>query len=210
VTAPSLTTPAPQASLVTIDPSGVQRSIRFQYIPESLRRTLQPNVVGGQPGARSQVVRFAGAAAQTISIECRIAAAPGLDARDPVTETQGIGPQLAALELLASPTTDGVLQAESQLEAGTVEVSGQLAGQLLLVFGTGRVFPVQIQSLTLLEQIYDTTLNPVLATVALELRILTYSDVDATNAAYQQFVSYQRRLEGLRDLVAPAGGGGAP
>ena len=49
--------------------------IAFQYNPATLRRSLQPELVGGEEGDRSQAVRFKGAPVQTIEVEIEIDAA---------------------------------------------------------------------------------------------------------------------------------------
>lgn len=184
------------AALVAIAAGGSKRSLAFQYNPETLRRTIEPNVVGGRPGSRSRAVRFAGAPVETITIDCRFSAIDAIDAGD---VGSGIAPQLAALAVLVYPKSKDVLQAQSMLDAGTVEVVPALADQLLFVWGGTRVIPVQLMSAAIVEELYDSDLVPVLATVTLTLRAMSYSDVDQTNTAFSQFISYQQGLEGLAE-----------
>lgn len=195
--------PASQTSLtrgllVQTDASGASRAITFQFNPETVQRTIEPNMVGGRPGARSEIVRFAGAPAETLTLECRLSAADGTDG-NPV-DSASIEPQLAALALLAYPSSADVQAAQQLLNAGTIEVLPAAADQLLFVWGQ-RVLPVRIVSCSIVEELYDAELRPVLATVSLTLRALSYSDVDATTPTANQFMAYQQALEAT---AAPA------
>jgi hypothetical protein len=157
-------------------------------------------------------VRFAGAPAETLTIDCRFTAADGLDAGDPLTVQEGIAPQLAALAVLAYPKTSAVQDDQTSLSNGTVDVIPPLADRLLFVFGQGRVIPCQIQSFSITEQLHDTNLSPVIATVSLTLRATTYSDVDSMNPSFHEFIVYQQGLERMAaqafDVSGPAPGGG--
>jgi hypothetical protein len=207
-----MTTPAQsvrlqRAALITVSASGVKRSIPFQYNPETVRRTLEPNTIGGRPGSRSRAVRFAGAPVETLTLDCRLSASGGADAGDAEVAQDGIAPALAALALLAYPSTADVLAAQALLDQGQIEVIPPEADELLLVFG-GRVLPCEIGSLSIVEQLYDADLTPVLATVTLTLRAVTYSDVAPSNPAFRDFVNYQTGLEGLAMPVYDQGAGG--
>lgn len=185
--------PAARGALVTVTASGAKQSIAFQYNPETLRSTLEPNFVGGKPGSRSQATRFAGAPLETITIDCRFSASDATAAGDQTAATYGIAPVLAALALLTYPSLDDVAAAQALLDQGAIEVMPALADELLLVFGA-RVVPCEIESMAVVEQLYDANLTPVLATVTMTLRTITYSDVASSNHAYNDFVAYQQAL----------------
>jgi hypothetical protein len=194
-TPPANRTPLPRAALVTIAANQTKHSIPFQYIPESLRRTLEPNTVGGQPGLRAQAVRFAGAPMETITLECLFSAADGLDSGDSVTAQYGVAPALAALALLVYPSTAAVQAAQNLLDAGQIEVAPAVADRLLFVWGAQRVIPCSVTAFAVTEQLYDSNLTPVLASVSLSLRAMSYSDVDAGSPTFNDFLVYQRGLE---------------
>jgi hypothetical protein len=201
--------PLQQGALVVISADGSKRSLTLQYNPDTLRRTVEPNVVGGRAGSRSQAVRFAGAANETITLDCRFSAVDSVSPQTGVVQGDGIAPQLAALALLAYPSSTDVLQAQQQLDAGTIEVVPALADRLLFVWGGTRVVPVALASATIVEELYDRDLTPILATVTLTLRTVSYSDVDETNPSFSEFISYQQRLESLAASAYTAGGGQA-
>jgi len=197
--------PLEKGAIVVVAADGSKRSLSFQYNPDTLHRTLEPNTVGGRPGSRSRAVRFAGAATETITLDCRFSA---VDAIDAGKLGDGVAPQLAALAILTYPSSSDVLSAQRMLDAGTVEVLPAIADRLLFVWGGTRVVPVQIMSATIVEEMYDRHLIPVLATVTLTLRAVSYSDVDETNQSFSEFIAYQQKLESLAAQAFTAGGGG--
>jgi hypothetical protein len=194
-----------KGSIVAVATDGTKRSIAFQYNPDTLRRTIEPNTVGGQPGSRSRAVRFAGAPTETITIDCRFSAIEAIAAGD---VGQGIAPQLAALAVLVYPSVADVEDAQRMLDRGVVEVIPALADQLMFVWGNARVIPVALTSATIVEELYDADLVPVLATVTLTMRAMSYSDVDSSNSAYAGFLTYQTGLEALAADAFTTGGPG--
>jgi hypothetical protein len=202
-TPPQQPAPLQSGAIVAVATDGSKRSLAFQYNPETLQRTIEPNTVGGRPGSRSQAVRFAGAPTETITIDCRFSAIDAIAAGD---VGQGIAPQLAALAVLVYPKTADVLRAQSMLEAGSIEVIPALADRLLFVWGDTRVIPVALLSATIVEELYDSDLVPVLANVTLTLRAVSYSDVDETNPTFAEFITYQQGLERLAQGAFASGG----
>ena len=67
--------------------------------------------------------------------------------------------------------------------------------------------PVRLTSATIVEELYDRDLVPILATVTLTLQAVSYSDVDETNPSFSEFISYQQKLESLAAKAFTAGGG---
>src|SRR5687768_12390800 len=91
-----------KGALVTVN-GGAQTSISFQYNPDTLRRTLQPQLVGGQQNDRSQMVRYAGAPVETIHVEVELDYVDASQVADAATPSLGVYPLLSALEILAYP-----------------------------------------------------------------------------------------------------------
>lgn len=196
--------PLLKGALISIDSSGgASTTIPFQYNPESLRRSLAPNEVGAAQGDRSTAVRFTGAATEMVSLEAHLEV---VDRRTVSTTASdyGIHPQLAALELLLYPATSAVTQYESTLSSGSIDVVPPLSPRVLFVWGPHRVLPVRLASMTVTEELFDTNLNPIAATVALEMRVLTYSDVFSDNPDYAVFLSHQKNLETMASWVRPS------
>jgi hypothetical protein len=212
-----------KGALVSIVDGGQPSVIAFQYNPATVKRSLKPLMVGGESGDRSLAVRLVGAPIETITADVEFDATDGLEAGDSIATTLGIRPQLAALALLVYPTSQHVISTQAQLDSGILEIAPNLAPRLLFVWGPKQVQPVQISSFSISEEEFDTSLNPIRATVGLEMRVLTYSDLASSNADYHQYLSYQQGLESMApsavtsDMApigsisissAPAGGSG--
>jgi hypothetical protein len=193
-------------SIGSTDPT--PQVISFQYNPATLKRSLKPLMVGGEAGDRSQSVRITGAPTETYSVEIEIDAADDLENGDPVATKLGIQPQLALLELLIYPALSRVMENAVLLSAGTIEIAPIAAPRLLFVWGQRRVLPVQLSAYSISEEEFDSSLNPIRATVSLEMRVLTYSDLSASNADYHQYLAYQQSLMSLADSAGSRGRGG--
>ncbi|HVR06733.1 MAG TPA: hypothetical protein VMW75_01685 [Thermoanaerobaculia bacterium] len=182
-------------ALVTIDATTLARNtIAFQFNPSTLRRTLQPDLVGGgEQGDRSQAVRFTGAPVETLAFDAVFDSL----ASNSTSAGPGIYPQLAALALLAYPTLAAVDGEQSLLAQGILEVVPLLAPRTLFVWGPQRVLPVRVSELTIQEELFDATLTPLRATASLTLRVLSYSDLLPTNPDYATFQIYQQELQTL-------------
>jgi len=191
-----------RGALVTVDPSNPMPSVvAFQYNPSTLRRRLEPQLVGGEENDRSQAVRFMGAPVQTIEVEIEVDGTDGLEQNDPVVLQYGIQPQLAALELLVYPALADIQNRQALLSTGIIEVAPLTAPETLFVWGVRRVLPVRLQNLTVTEEAFDSQLNPIRATVALEMRVLNYSDLAVSNDGYNQFMAYQQKMEAIQSIA---------
>jgi hypothetical protein len=194
-------------AFVSVDPTNpTPNLVAFAYNPATLKRSLQPQQVGGEEGDRSEAVRFTGPPVQTISIEIAIDATDQLGAGNAAALSSGALPDLARLELLVYPTLAQVNQIQAQLDSGTMEITPMTAPRTLFVWGAKRVLPVRITSMEITEELFDTQLNPIRATVAITMRVLTYTDLASTNREYYEFMSYQQNLINL----AASGQGARP
>src|SRR5215471_2598373 len=115
-----------KGGIILMDPDTgvVLRIIPLQYNPDTITRTLQPQVSGGESGDRIETLRLKGPPVETIKLDAEIDATDQLEFPDqnPDAAQLGIHPQLAALETLVYPTS-GQLQANNSLaQAGTLEI----------------------------------------------------------------------------------------
>ena len=164
--------------------------IVFQYNPETLTRTLQPQS-SGEGGDRAEALRLKGAPVETIKVEVLIDATDQLEKADGITTTLGIHPQLAALEMLIYPKSALVIANTILLAAGTIEVIPPMAPFTLFVWGIKRVLPVRVTDLSITEEAHDPSLNPTRAKVSLGLRVLSYNDLSLTHPGYSLFLAHQ-------------------
>lgn len=183
-----------------------QRIVVLQYNPDQLSRTLQIQAMSGESGDRSEALRLKGAPVETFKLEAEIDATDQLEIPDqnPSFRDFGIFPQLAAMESLISPTSDQLSGMESILAEGTVEIAPVEAPLALFVWSTQRVAPVRVTEFSIIEEAFDTQLNPIRAKVSLSLRVLTISDFGFGHKGGQYFMAYLKNKE---FLAQKAGGG---
>lgn len=185
-----------KGAIVAIDLATNQRStIVFQYNPETLSRSLQPQMTGGDQGQRTPVVRFTGAPVETVTLDVMIDATDQLEMGDAQAASLGIYPQLTALEMLLYPQSQQVIQNAQVLSQGSIEIGPYVAPLTLFIWGGNRVLPVLLTALSSREELFDNNLNPIRATVTLNMRALSYSDVDSSHKGYSLFLAYQQAKE---------------
>ena len=185
-----------KGAIVAINPAAGGRStIVFQYNPETVKRSLEPQLAGGEAGQRSLAVRYTGAPVETIDLEVTVDAVDQLEAGQGAAAGMGIHPQLAALETLLYPPSGQVEQNGRLLDQGSIELAPYVAPLTLFIWGGNRVLPVNLTRYSVNEELFDNHLNPVRATVTLALRALSYSDLDKSHPAYHLFLAYQQVKE---------------
>jgi len=162
----------------------------FQYNPDTVTRTLEPQT-GGQQGARVEVMRLAGAPIEKIDMDVEIDATDQLEEGDGVATSLGIYPQLSALEMLLYPKSALVIANSIALAIGTIEVIPPEAPFTLLVWGAKRVVPVKLNQFKITEEAHDVNLNPMRAKATLQLQVLSYNDLSLTHPGYSVFLAHQ-------------------
>ncbi|HMC54299.1 MAG TPA: hypothetical protein VKH19_03940 [Gemmatimonadaceae bacterium] len=182
--------------LLDADTGAIKRIIRLQYNPDTLSRTLEVQGTG-DAGARSEALRLRGPAVETITLECEIDAVDQLEkpADNPDAVALGIHPQLAALEMMVNPTTASLNQADAMAAMGTIEIVPNEAPLAVFVWSKQRVLPVRVTQLSVTEEAFDASLNPIRAKVSLGLRVLNVDDVGFDHRAGRLFMSYLTRKE---------------
>lgn len=167
-----------KGALISVDLFNPVSSVTiFQYNPESLSRSITPNLT--QSGDR-----FQGPPEETISVTLEINAIDQLERsqnRNAEAARLGIYPQLSALEMMVYPKSAAVLANAVLSRLGTIEMVPPKVPLTVFVWGIKRVVPVRITSLSIEEQAYDVNLNPIRAQVSLGLTVLTYNDLSRWN-----------------------------
>jgi hypothetical protein len=171
-------------------------TISFEYNPESIRRSLQPQSVGDQPD-RTEVLRLKGPAIETIHCDVEIDATDQLAAGDPTAISLGIAPQLALLELLIYPSSAILIANEVLSLVGTIEILPMSSNLTVIVWGPNRIAPVRLTGLEIAEEAFDPRLNPIRAKVTLSMRVLNINDVGFLTPAGALYMAYQLSKESL-------------
>jgi hypothetical protein len=197
-----------KAGIVLLDPvsTQLQRVVVLQYNPDQLSRTLQVQATSGESGDRSEALRLKGAPIETFKLEAEVDATDQLETPDQhaaATEV-GIFPQLALLESLITPPSDQLAASEALLTSGAVEIAAMEAPLALFVWSVQRVVPVRVTELSIVEEAFDTSLNPIRAKVSVSMRVLSVSDLGFAHRGGTLFLSYLKNKEALA-LRAAAG-----
>jgi hypothetical protein len=196
-----------KGGIVLLDPEtgAVQRIIPLQYNPDTLTRTLQPQGVAGESGARSDVLRLKGPPIETFRLEAELDATDGLEQPEQNREATQLGlqPQLAALETILYPTSTQLQQNRALAQAGTIEIVPMAAALTLFVWSKNRVVPVRLTEFSITEESFDPALNPIRARVTLGFRVLSVDDLGFDSKGGSLYLSYQQQKEQLANRNRP-------
>ncbi len=194
-----------KGGIVLIDPntSAVVRTIPLQYNPDTLTRSLQIKALA-EGGDRSDAMRLTGPPVETIKLDVELDATDQLEFPDqnPNATEFGIQPQLAALETIVYPTSAQIQSNNSLSSAGTLEIIPMETPLTLFVWSKNRILPVKITELSITEEAFDATLNPIRAKVSLGMRVLSVNDLPFTHKGSSLFLSYQQQKENLAKKAA--------
>lgn len=189
-----------KGAIVGLDPLKPLASVViFQYNPEKVTRSLTPKT-GSQGGAEGEALRLSGPPEETFTLDIEIDAADQLATGDPIATSLGITPQLASLEMLFYPSSGLVIANEALSLAGLIEVVPPEAPLALLVWSATRVLPVRITQITINEEAYDPSLNPIQAKVSLSLRVLNYDDLGLLSVGGGLFMVHQVAKEVMANM----------
>lgn len=187
--------------LLNPDTGAVLRVIALQYNPEKLTRTLQAQVVG-EGGDPSQALRLKGPPVETIKLDAEIDAADQLEfpQQNTTTVQHGIVPQLAALETILYPASSDMRANHTLQAGGTLEIAPLEAPLTVFIWGQNRIQPVRLTDLSITEEAFDPSLNPLRAAVSLTLRVLSVTDLGFDHRGGRLFMIYQENIERLAAL----------
>lgn len=168
-----------KGAIVAIDLTNnkIVNTIAFQYNPDTITRSLKPQISAGENDVKEKTLQIKGAPTETLNFKVEIDATDQLEKADKVASQLGIYPQLSALEMLIYPSTRQVFPNMENAGRGMIEILPMEAPMTLLILGEKRVIPVVLNDFSITEQAYDVNLNPIRAEVTLNLRVLNYSDL---------------------------------
>ena len=180
-----------EGAIIGLDPFNPLASvIVFQYHPETMTRTLTAQTTSAD-GDQGEAFRFKGPPEETIRLDVEVDATDQLERGDGIATSMGIYPTLASLEMLLYPKSALVIANEVLLNLGVVEIIPPEAPLTLFIWGIKRVLPVRVTELTIAEEAYDPSLNPIRARVSLGLRVLTYRDLGLLTPGGTLFMAHQ-------------------
>ncbi|MCU0984256.1 MAG: hypothetical protein MUC89_04860 [Acetobacteraceae bacterium] len=191
-------------------PDLVPSLVVFQYNPETLTRSLTPRTAEGAVG-RGDALRADGPPEETISLTVEIDAADQLERGDGLATSHGLHPALAMLEGLLYPPFPLVVANQALALAGGAFIGGEPVPLALFVWGAKRVLPVRVQSISITEQAFDPSLNPILVRAELSMRVLSYRELEPGSPAYWVYMAAftQKEVLAAMNLVSNAASLGA-
>ncbi len=180
---------------LTVSGTGGSRTIRFQYNPANLRRSLDPQFVGGHATSSATRPYYTAPPVEQITVRLEIDAGD----QDSVTwndsTTSGIRPLLAAIETVMYPTVASIESAVSKLSSGTLEIGQYTAPTVMFQWGKQLQAPVLITKYAVTEDAFDVNLNPIRATVDLTMQVTSATDLLPTDPGFARYLAYQSEKE---------------
>lgn len=185
---------------MVLDPRSakVLRVISLQYNPDTLTRTLQlPAEAAAQD--RTQALRLHGPPVETVRLEVEIDATDRLEFPDENAHTvrNGLHSELAVLETLVYPGSDALQGNHDLAGTGALEIIPMEAALAVFVWSRQRAVPVRFTEFSVVEEAFDTALNPIRARVTLAMRVLSVDDLGFTHKGGSLFMSYLKNKEAL-------------
>jgi hypothetical protein len=191
-----------KGAIVGLDPANPLASVVvFQYNPDTMTRTLTAQAAAPKAD-RGEVLRLKGPPEEKISVEVAIDATDQLEAGHGLTGALGIHPTLASLEMLLYPKSSTAIANEVLLAMGVIEVIPPEAPLTLFIWGIKRVVPVRLTQLSITEEAFDPSLNPIRARARLDLRVLNYHDLGLLSVGGALFMAHQV----VKEVMATFGG----
>ena len=157
----------------------------FQFNPETITRAIQipPRPTGG---SRRETTQAGDPPLERITLKAEFDAADYLNTDNLLAREFGVGPQLAALEKMVFPSNkigafigQAIDAVGDALGIGGGEdppclpIPREQYPRILFIWGRTRILPIVIDSMDITEQQYDHLLNPVRASVSLQLSVNT-------------------------------------
>ena len=200
-----------RGGLVLLDPDSgaLLKVISFQYNPDTLTRTIVPQGIGPEPGDRLEALRLKASAQETIKLEAEFDATnaletPNASAADQLVATVGLLAYLAGLELIITPPTSQLLADDALAQAGMIEIAPVEAPLTVFAWGRNRVAPVRLTEFSVTEHAFDSSLNPIRATVSLSMRVLTVYDLGFQVPGGLLYLLHQQAKEQLAGALPAA------
>jgi len=151
----------------------------FQFNPDAMTRTVQvpPRTVSGSSRETTQAGE---AAVERIVLTARFSAADEMGQNKSLARMFGVGTRLAALEKMVHPSRELIGAIGAALGGAAAAGRGdsrqaiprETYPRILFIWGTYRVLPVTLESMSITEQQYDFLLNPTQAEVAITMAVI--------------------------------------
>ncbi len=195
--------------LVPVSPSIVV----FQYNPEQLSHKLEkaPYQDAEDTGTteRKQNRFVSNLPVESIEdLRLFLDATDKMETGDAITAARGVGPAIAALELMMFPM--GTVQRDPRSllrggggSAGLATIPPLQLPLVLLIYGPWRIVPVHVHAVQVVEQEFDPLLNPIQAEVTVSLKVLPKDNLVPNTIGYSAY-SWTQRNRAINAALYPA------
>ncbi|MDD1780471.1 hypothetical protein LRP49_04580 [Enterovibrio sp. ZSDZ35] len=148
---------------------------------------------------RNEQLRLNGPPKETISFDAILDATDALERGDKDAMKYGVGPYIAALRSLISPTKRQLLDNDARAREGRLTIIPMTQPLPIFSWGLQRRMPVKVGSISLSEEFFSAKLNPLRAKVSLSLQVLSVDDLGFDHPASSLFLHY---LDGIEKQAA--------
>ena len=182
----------------------VPNAIVFQYNPHQVTRVFTPPTRGSTSSGGTSL-SASQPAKEVYSLTLEFDATDGLEREGPLTIAFGVGPRLAALEMLMQPVGQSPLAAlvGGLLGGGGTGIPASKVPLAIFAWGPTRIAPVRLDSLTINETAFDELLNPIHASAEVSFTVLRPRDAEGESdftAAAAVFYQAAREVKALLSL----------
>lgn len=186
-----------KGGITLLDPQTgeVQRVIALQYNPDTLTRSLKIKGVDSDSGDHIDALRLKGPPEETFKIEAEMDLTDQLEAGDRQAAQNGLHPALASLELIVYPSLAHLVSMNGLVSGGILEIVPAQTPLTVFVFGPNRIVPVRITELSITEEAFDVSLNPIRAKISLGMRVLSVDDLGFNQKGGNLFLAYLQQKE---------------
>jgi hypothetical protein len=142
---------------------------------------------------------------ESLSFEIRLDATDKLENGDPIATAFGIAPELSTLELMMHPKEEGLIGATLGSLLGSPGgfsfTKKENPPMTLFIWGYKRVLPVNINSISITETEFSPLLDPIRATVSVNLTVIEGPNIPYTYSKVAKEVSSLLNLANIADVA---------
>lgn len=180
--------------LLDAETGTVLRTLPLLINPTQISRNYEIKSVSQEEG-RATPLRLTGPAIETISLEAKLEVSDALARGDGMAIEEGVRPYLAALQLLITPSSQSLVANDLLQQSGALEIVPMNQPLALFVWGAGNIVPARVTALSFVEDLFNSRLFPLSATVNLTLRVLSVDDLPFASRGGALYLTYLRGIE---------------
>ncbi len=185
--------------------------IPFQFNPDNITRTLVPRdseicFDAAMDNRCQDIISVPLLPSETITMSIQLDATDKLSDGNLIASLAGIQPAISAIELMMYPKkkTASLIPAFNSDSQNYTPL--QELPLVLFILGV-RIYPIKITSMTITEQAFDTTLNPIRAEIQVSVQVLNSDDKNVSDLvkSISNYTKRQKEVMAAMNLANLAG-----